>query len=220
MVRGADGGNDLTIMEDFFRRARAHRLHSLSDRRTREEARHLAENGDASGASDLLDIAELALHPALAAAGGGRSPVVLTSKTLTAAEILDLNNTPITLIPAPTGRRYIWPLHMVFHGRPGATPFSGGDSPVLTVGWTTDYSVAVDSSNLAIVQGASDLYQGMTLSTLATNRWEAGVVEATPLLLYGVGIDAVFPSTDWLTAGNGSLTVRTWYSIIDGAPPS
>jgi hypothetical protein len=63
----------LTIMEDFFRRARAHRLHSLADRRTRETARHLAENGDAAGASDLLDIAELALHPALAAGGGGSS---------------------------------------------------------------------------------------------------------------------------------------------------
>jgi len=207
-------------------RARLYELHVGMDdhRATARQIRSMIQDGDLAGATTALDDLETALHPALAV-GGGSSSFIVASKTLTAAQVLDLDNTPVELISAPAGRRYIWPVAMLGHYRFGTVPYTTTvDGAYLWVGWDTAQQFTITMQTDLMLDQSEDIYNGFDmrpLSVISNNRLPASMIEGTPLLIWGTGDAATtFPSPEWLTNGDGSLTIRIWYSIIDGAPPA
>jgi hypothetical protein len=204
---------------------RLRELASRSDvhRQAEFAARQLIDAGDLVGATAAIDDLELALHPALAAAGGGGSgPVLLRSTTLNTAAILALDTTTVELVPAPAGRRYIWPLALLGHYRFGTTPFTvTPDGAYFWAGWVTDTQRTLGLPAGSFVDQSQDEYRGFNAASLSISSipFPSGEIEGTPFILFGTGdADATFPSPAWLTDGDGTLTIRTWYSVIDGAP--
>jgi hypothetical protein len=144
--------------------------------------------------------------------------------TLSAADLLALDTTPVELISAPTGRQYIWPIAALIHYRYGAVPYTlpvGGS--VFRVGWDTDaiYSAArtLSSSALPVFDQTSDMYIGFNLEHVSQGAisFASGLIEGAPLILYGTADDNTFPATDWMADGDGEATIRLWYSVIEGA---
>jgi hypothetical protein len=208
-------------------RARLYELHVGTDEHhaTARQIRVMILDGDLAGAADALDALETDIHPALAAGsgGGGSGPVLLRSTTLNTAAVLALDTTTVELVPAPVGRRYIWPLALLGHYRFGSTPFTVTvDGSYFWAGWDTNslHSLALSATSFA--DQSEDVYRGFNTGLTMGNgafAFPASQIEGTPLILFGSGdADQVFPSPEWLTDGDGSLTIRTWYSVIDGAP--
>lgn len=186
---------------------------------------------DPSGEPDG-DILTVQSGAAVWAPNGGSSPVLLTSKTLLAADLLALHTTPVELLPDPGGRFYYVVHRVIYHYRPGATPYAGGDPTYLIVGYG---STVVDVLAAAIIYpvydadssdgilgagsdgGASFLTQPTDTYVSATPSagtndwasWPAADIEAKALSI--VNGDTAF------TGGDGTLSVRTYYGLIDGA---
>jgi hypothetical protein len=155
--------------------------------------------------------------------GSGIDAVQLASVTLAAEDILALGTTALELIPAPEGRRYIWPLAMLAHYRPGTTAFSDTTDRILWVGWDTDVDSYVTYVGADRLGDLTERYRTMfplTTAPVGDSEFPAGLIEGTPLVIYGAGIDAndPFPTSTWMTEGDGELTVRIWFSTIDGSP--
>ncbi len=174
---------------------------------------------------------QVAAAARVAKAGGGSQAVVVSSKTLSAADLLALDTTAFELLPAPSGRNYYFPTAFVFHYRFGTTPYTGDLNMAIGYGSTVSditYPAAgilygglssfpnphgenVDESLLA---NTSDAYAYVTLGGGATpdyNGWLATEIEGLAF------IAANFPTVP-LADGDGTLTIRTFYSLIDGAP--
>ncbi len=162
----------------------------------------------------------------------GSSGIVIASKNLSSADLLDLNNTPVELLPAPGGRLYYVVMMMVFHYRFVTTPYAEGGSPIGNA-FTVIFGSTIPAGPtdpqcymLPLSQGGSpntkDLFK-MTedayvftmpeVATLATYEWLATTVEDQPI---SVVLSTAFGSS--LTGGDSTLTIRTFYSVIDGAP--
>lgn len=180
----------------------------------------MINHGEYSAASTAMDDLETALHPALAAAGpGGSSVVLLKSTNVASADLLTLETIPVELIAAPGGRNYIQPLHAVCHLRAGATPYAVGMGGYFVIGWGTSTSgpntlYQRQSIYSPVFTSAVDAY--MTMADDADGNAANGSfgdltkIEDVPLTLWSQGAA--------LTSGNGTLVVRVWYSVIDGAP--
>jgi hypothetical protein len=155
--------------------------------------------------------------------GSGIDAVQLASVTLSAEDILALGTTSFELIPAPEGRRYIWPLAALAHYRPGTTAFSDTTDRIIWVGWDTDVDSYVTYVNANGLGNLTELYKTMfllTTSPVGDSAFPPGLIEGTPLVAYGAGIDSndPFPTETWMAEGDGQLTIRIWFSTIDGAP--
>lgn len=172
---------------------------------------------------------------ALAAGGesGGSQAVLTATKNLSSADLLDLDATPIQLLAAPSGREYYVVLAVVFHYRFVTTPYVGDFAPRVGYGTTLaeiddesgagtifslagatyglDASLGAGTDNL--LQAAQDAYliTGFGYGAGIWDAWLADEIEGLPLLLGN------FPNTP-LADGDGTLTVRVIYSVIDGAP--
>jgi hypothetical protein len=129
-----------------------------------------------------------------------------------------LNEAPyvqtIEILPAPGGRKYYVPIYAVLHYRPGATPYVGNMYPY--VGWA-DAGLSPGVNGLAsltlTLDRATDGYFFL-LGSLPQAFIDLTIVENTPLVFWNGYSFAP------LTEGNGTLSVRVLYSIIDGAPPA
>jgi hypothetical protein len=129
-----------------------------------------------------------------------------------------LNEAPyvqtIEILPAPGGRKYYVPIYAVFHYRPGSTPYVGTIYPY--IGWA-------DAGVIPAVNGFAAAPPTITLdrstdgyvfvvASLVTGFIDLTIVENTPLVFWNGYTFAP------LTEGDGTLSIRVLYSIIDGAP--
>jgi hypothetical protein len=151
---------------------------------------------------------------------GGAAALKWASATLTSAEILDLKNTPVEIIAAPGGRKYIAPILMIWHYRFVAAPYAGDFGTLLagygsTIGELTTPGAWTAGSDLSGAYGADLLAQtedayGFT-GYASFNSWLAAEIEDQPWICgstNGIGF----------SGGDGMLTARLLHSIIDGAP--
>jgi hypothetical protein len=145
--------------------------------------------------------------------------------TLTSAQILALETTPVTLVAAPGSGKIIFPAWHLFHYRPGATPYTGDASKlqagfgstvavVIGVGQTggLDAASAASFSMADFLAQATAAYAGLR-GFAAQGAFLTAQCENLPLALAandGVG----------MSAGNGTLTVSTLYSVLDATATS
>ena len=149
----------------------------------------------------------LANQAALQAEAGGSALVAgvdyptHSTVTLSSAQILDLHNTPITLVAAPGAGKMIWPDRVIATLDYGTTEY--------TVGGTVDIGVNADGDKVWFSIGAS-------VDPEQDNVW-TGLVEAANTLspaLVG-NMPLVVTATAAVTLGDGTLTVTVWYTIED-----
>lgn len=172
--------------------------------------------------SDTNNVLVLTVGGDALSGGGGSQAVLMSSTTLTSAEIIDLV-TPVELLPAPGGRFYYAVMYMIFHYRFGTVPYTGSFNDDLRVAYGTDYvdqsiaypplaGAATWGALSALLQQTEDAYLWAGKPDLANDYvgWRASDIENKPVSFYrlgGVGF----------AAGDGTLTIRTFYALIDGA---
>jgi hypothetical protein len=182
---------------------------------------------------DALDNAPTPLSAAnpvasVADAGGG-GVVQWHSIPLLAADILALDTTPVEILPAPGGRLYYVPLFAILHYRFGTTPFSANFLPHIGFGSTPAELInasgdalalfgnnGIDFQKKALLAQTADAYVFMTTEyeQLGYGAWLAASMEDKPL---SIAQDST-GGNGAVTGGDGTLTVRVLYSVIDGAP--
>lgn len=154
---------------------------------------------------------------------GGASPVLLTSKTLSAADILALSDTPIEILPAPGGRMYYVPFSAIFHYRFGTTPYTGASFLITGYGSTIgglngNLGALYDGISSADVVDGQLLTQTQDTYVFATfngfvnqsyTAWFASSIENQPF--------SIANTEAAVTDGDGTLTFRLFYALIDGA---
>lgn len=153
--------------------------------------------------------------------------VLMDSTSLSSAQLLDLHNTAVELLPAPGGRWYYVIHGFVLHYRFVTTPYAGNVQYGLFVGFgstlaeITDLDIGAAFNPLNNSGGVFfDQTEDYYLSVPTTTKGDASqysVGRAASLLedkALSIGID---PVPDSLTDGDGTLSVRTFYSLIDGA---
>lgn len=134
----------------------------------------------------------------------------VVSVSLTAAQLLDLNVTPVDILSAQGGRKFIVPIAFVAHFRAGATPFDANMN--LWVGW---------GATRALVVATAPLNAPLTINGLTVDRYTAGAstfnYEASAAAIENAPV-RVANSIANPTVGNGTVTLSLYYDIIDGAP--
>ena len=137
--------------------------------------------------------------------------MTLISLQMSAAQFKALDVTPFTLVPALGGRNYVVPFECIVHFRAGATPF---DADLLTqLGWGT--TPAEIKANKAL--GLEVFCNGATADRYGYSydedyEWSAAAIENVP---FGIVIRNFATAP---TVGDGTLTIRFYYDVIDGAP--
>jgi hypothetical protein len=146
--------------------------------------------------------------------------ILFRTTQLNTAQIMALDVTPVDILPTLTGRNSYIPFRILLHYRAGATPFNVGVR--FAVGWgNTPAAINDDASwgnsgSTGLINLAVDAYQAMGGGTTSGDPLYAGylasTIEAAPLrIVYTTGFGPP-------TAGNGSISVRVWYAVVDGAP--
>lgn len=164
------------------------------------------------------------------------SPVIqMVSTNISAAQLIDLDNTPVELLPAPGGRNYYLLHSIVFHYRFVTTPYNEGGAEI-----GNSFVIFYGSTNPATVGSAENLMRPLALGGSPLNtrdlfkqtedsyifvipenavvllyEWTASTIEDKPL---SVGFVPTFSAS--LTGGDSTLTIRTFYSLINGASSS
>lgn len=134
--------------------------------------------------------------------GGGSSVVQVVTRTITSAEILALNSTPVELVAAQVGK-VLWPISAVFVFHPGATP----------------YDVPADTLNVTTNNRGPGLRTADTLLTEVTERFVfMGGGDGTS---YVVSLSSVSGKSLIVddgggdpTTGDGTLTVTVLYHVL------
>jgi hypothetical protein len=160
--------------------------------------------------------------------GGGSQNVLMHSTSVSSAQLLALDGTPVELLPAPGGRFYYFLSAYLLHYRFVTTPYTGSnnDGPGFGV---YDLGLGFGSaplSNATLIQqvfGTSatafqpvDLFAQTADAYIASpiqpgyGDWIASSIENAPVTLQ-------FLNGAALADGDGALTARLWYSLIDGA---
>lgn len=120
---------------------------------------------------------------------------------LTSAQIKTLVATDVTLIPAPGAGKVIVPLFHVLTMKAGATPYTWAN---------TDHSITIgdavtdsDAEAQALIESADDLTLFLRPAAQSAEK-----VPNTALKIEAAG-------TGEPAAGDGTLLVKTYYTIID-----
>jgi hypothetical protein len=166
-----------------------------------------------------------------AANGGGTSVILLESTNLSSAQLLDLHNTSVELLPAPGGRNYYVVHGLVLHYRFVSAPYAENLRLALVVGFgatlgaisTTGYvflPLAISNGVGDLFKKTEDFYVSVPVTSTGAALAAGYILSATDLedQPLGIGIDPTAVVS--LTGGDSTLTVRTYYSIIDGTMPS
>jgi hypothetical protein len=145
------------------------------------------------------------------------------SVNLQPSDILALETTPFEVVPAPGGRKYIVPILGIVHYRFDTTPYTGdGNNFVTGFGtsiaelvpngvWSSGLGGAFSFDPADLLAQTVDAYGTFTYTTV--DAWLVSELEDVPFVVAmndGVGF----------AGGDGTLTVRLRYSVIDGAPPA
>jgi hypothetical protein len=155
--------------------------------------------------------------------------VLMRSTTLSSARLLALDSNPVSLLPAPGGRFYYFVSAFLLHYRFGTMPYT----------CSNDYGPGFGQSDLAIGFGAAPFSNATLIDQPLASSGAS--FPATDLFVQteDAYIAAPIPAgySDWLASdienaevtlqfsngaalasGDGALTVRLWYSLINGAP--
>jgi len=142
----------------------------------------------------------------------GPQGVALTSSvTLTSAQLLAINTTPVQLVPAPGAGLYIWPVAYAMEYLFGGTAYSSpahtnacvityGNPPATTANeivvytWTAATSGIIEATTSCVFQGVCG--EGLVTLSIANNA---------PLM---------FSAPNAVTGGNGTLKITLTYSIL------
>lgn len=185
--------------------------------------------------------AALAARETAGNGNGGSQTVQIESVPVSSADLLALHTTPKVLLPAPGGRLYHIVDAVIVHYRFGTTPYAGVFSPVFAFGDTiADYTSGGGSFNGPGLAFQPQPYNGLDgqsydlltftedayfyvvgTSPLQANvgpwtSWKASQIEDKAFSMANLDIDDA--SAEQLTLGDGTLTVRVFYTTIDGAP--
>ena len=206
----------MTDREDLLGRLKELHTGQETLRSRSRSIQKLINHGDLAGATTALNDLETALHPVFPH---------WRSVTLQPDDILALDTTPFELVPNPGGRRYIVPMYFISHYRYNMNPYTG--TALLSAGWGSTVEEIVNGAG--VVSGSSfnpplvraneflaqtfDVYV-LRLSDIAYG-WPAINIEGLALSLAQGTVTGASPFAD----GDGTLTMRTFYSVIDGAPP-
>lgn len=143
------------------------------------------------------------------AASGGPPPLTLQKATitLTAAQILALNVTPVELVPAPGSGLYIVPWRIVIEFTHVTTAYTivGTDNGGLIVGGANNTIGSSWESAPSAWGGFIDQFNSqLTLGVDDDNDIEVSTVVNQPLNVF---------STNLLQGGDGTLTYNVYYTI-------
>ncbi len=156
------------------------------------------------------------------------SGILISSTSISSAELLALHTTPVELLPAPGGRLYYAVHNVLLHFRVVTTPYAESMRDGLNIGYgSTNAEINVFSGAGALVAplnsgtAAGDIFK----STVDTYVLPPSAADGSNLFMYVWAFDAIEDqalsigiNSGSLTGGDGTLTVRTFYSLIDGAP--
>jgi hypothetical protein len=160
-------------------------------------------------------------------------PLLEKTTNLTTAQLLAFP-IAVELLPAPGGRFYYDVQHIVWHYRYGTTPYSGTFSD-LVLGFypagvpfpsynasaptvTTFQPWSANNLGFEVFAQTQDVYEMAAVSRVGEAiGWLASNIEDKPLVA-GLQNLSTYPDplVPW-TDGNGSLTIRIFYSLINGA---
>lgn len=147
------------------------------------------------------DLATSAIdHESRIATLEGASSTPPATVTLSSADILDLHNTPVTLVAAPGAGKWL-NVHRI------ASYYKYGTAAYTTSGATTPYVGYAVGPQWAVVDIVSD-----TVDIIKTQPGDLAGSVATDAInsaLLAFTDGAVF------TDGDGTLTITVWYSIED-----
>lgn len=159
---------------------------------------------------------------------GGGSAISMASVNVSAADILALHTTAKELLPAPGGRLYYVVHGLVAHYRFVTTPYDPVDSRHLQVGYGTVIATISNATAVIVFSGSTPDFTGQNflqqtadayevyagaevfIASGGYTNWLAPAIENQPLSLVTDG--AAF------TGGDSTLTIRLFYSTINGAP--
>lgn len=154
---------------------------------------------------------------------GGSQPAEWTTKNITSAELLAWHTTSVELLPELSGRFYYVPQAFVLHYRFGTAPYVGNLQNDLVIGYGSTVAeisgagnyalpLALSSATGALFTRTTDSYMLPPISNPSgfafVYWWPAADIEGKAL-----SIGATAPLTD----GDGTLTVRTLWTSINGA---
>jgi hypothetical protein len=125
--------------------------------------------------------------------------------SLTAAQLIAMNGTPVTIIPAPSAGKAIVVREVAFEMIPGSVAFTGGGAVSLVYhGTSTPVHAGSVPASVVTVAGASPT----TTTVLGTATAANGTTAPA-----GTGVD-ITNATAAFAAGNGTAKVHIWYNII------
>ena len=150
--------------------------------------------GTASGDSEWQDASYYVTDTIDSVYGGALRKATVT---LSSADILDLHNTPVTLVAAPGAGKWLVPVQFVAYFTAGASEYLSGGSVVAAWYWGTERRADI-----------ADL-SGTTSAVAVTAVTATG--NASDVVNKAILIGAV----DALTLGDGTLTVTVWYTVED-----
>jgi len=133
-------------------------------------------------------------------ASGGYIPQRATV-TLSSADILDLHNTPVELVPAPGAGKWLNVHNVTKYFAYGTVEYTAASDGVIYVAWGTTYDEYDWTVNVA---GSLDIIG----ATLVGGTHAASSLVNQPL-------SACLGFGDELTLGDGTLTITVWYSVED-----
>ena len=155
----------------------------------------------------------------------GTTGVVRQSTTnLTSAQLKALTTTSVTLLAAPSGRNYYVLHNTVMHYRFVTTPYLENMQNLMIIGYGSTAAAVLSNGitlPLGLSVGTGDLFK-QTADAYVGSPATTGTGNALNYIQAAANIEAkalsIAIDTTPLTAGDGTLTVRLFYSIIDGAP--
>ncbi len=151
--------------------------------------------------------------------GGGSSPVLTATKTLTAGEILSLQADCVEVVAAPGANKVLVPIRVIGLYMPGDTPYSSNPSAKLVLGpgippGTVSYPLLDNTEINDILASTENTVfflgneQGITAFTAAAGAWDV-TSEFADLALCAFFFGGGFFD------GTGTCQLTVWYTIAE-----
>ncbi len=142
------------------------------------------------------------------------SSVTITSAQLKAIDPADSATWPVVL-PALPGRNYYLPFQVVWHYRAGSLAYDLPAIPSLNFGPSKANIWATSFVRTMPFDGAVDWYIGTGEDTAIAGTYSLNFAATD---IEGANAAVAFKIDTAIATGNGTLALRLFYAIINGAP--